>query len=148
MQVKVMCAWQEASLPLLRKASMTPCLVQAICSTAIWKRGSLVLRRIHQNALQGWQLPRWGTAKAVFALPFTVFPSAPRGERVMAAAAALWPLLLCSLYWDTSRVTCTERHDAGREKSTTLISSASSSEKPRCAKGSASWTSTTVPFGS
>lgn len=33
-----MCAWEEASLPLLRKASMIPCLAQAICSMAIWKR--------------------------------------------------------------------------------------------------------------
>lgn len=38
-----------------------------------------------------------------------------RGERVT-ATAAWWPLLLWSLYWDKSRVTCTERHSAGRKK--------------------------------
>lgn len=66
--------------------------------------------------LRGW----WQKLGLLFLL--LPFLSVLRDESVT-AAATWWPLLLWPLCWDMSRVTCTERHSAGKEKCINLMGS-------------------------
>lgn len=54
-------------------------------------------------------------------------------DETVTAAAAWWLFLLWSLCWDMSRVTCTERCSAGREKCITLTGSSWHSQFLRAA---------------